>query len=543
MTASLARRSRFERFLELFTMVRAGEGRSVAWFFSFAFLILVAYYVLKTLREPLLLVDDSAEMKSYAYATIAALLIFIIPVYGWVFRRTRRSQLTRIVTAFFIINLGVFYGLGMAGYDVGFWYFVWVGIVGLMLPAQFWAYAADTYNIKSGQRLFPVIMAGATFGGLLGPLIAGALYERLGPWNLMLIVGAMLAATIPLVTVCRSAVPDASRALSRKKKHEPHFMGGLALVVRDHYLLLLAVLILLLNWVNTTGEYILAEFVVNYADQRIALDPGLSKGELIASFYSRFYFLVNACTVVLQVLLVARIFSWVGVRGALLVLPVLAMIGYGMIAFVPVFSLIQVAKIMENSADYSIMNTARHALYLPLPDDHKYEGKTAIETFFWRLGDLVQAGVVFVGLNYLGFGIEDFALLNLALGAVWLMVAIRLGRLYREEVDLRVGERPPIVARTLDDQHLPPGTAFEFSLPADAFVDPVPGEVMKISARGTSGKPLPHWLSFHDETLTFSGEVPETMHGITELRIKVRDFDGEKAETPLILRHGPDQHA
>ncbi len=524
-------------------MVRAGEGPSIAWFFFYAFLILVAYYILKTLREPLLLVDASAEMKSYAYATIAALLIVIIPVYGWVFRRTRRSQLTRLVTAFFIVNLGVLYILGVAGFDVGFSYFVWVGIVGLMLPAQFWGYAADTYNIKSGQRLFPVIMAGATFGGLLGPLIAGALYERLGPWNLMLVVGVLLAATIPLVTICRRAVPDGSRAVSKKKKHKPHFMGGLALVARDHYLLLLAILILLLNWVNTTGEYILAEFVVNYADQRIALDPTLTKGELIAGFYSRFYFYVNAFTVTLQVLLVARIFSWVGIRGALLVLPILAMLGYGLIAFVPIFSLIQVAKIVENSSDYSIMNTARHALYLPLPDDHKYEGKTAIETFFWRLGDLVQAGVVFVGLRYLDFGIEDFALLNLLLGAIWLLVAIRLGRLYRDEVDLHVGERPPIIARTLDDQDLPPGTEFEFSLPADAFVDPVPGEVMKISAKRTSGKPLPPWLNFDDETLTFSGKVPPKEHGTTELRIKARDFDGENATTPLILRHGPEKHA
>ncbi|MDJ0698551.1 MAG: Npt1/Npt2 family nucleotide transporter [Woeseiaceae bacterium] len=543
MTAPLARRTRFERFLELFTMVRAGEGRSVAWFFFYAFLILVAYYILKTLREPLLLVDASAEMKSYAYATIAALLIVIIPVYGWVFRRTRRSQLTRLVTAFFVMNLGVLYLLGIAGFDVGFSYFVWVGIVGLMLPAQFWGYAADTYNVKSGQRLFPVIMAGATLGGLLGPLIAGALYERMGPWNLLLVAGLLLAATLPLVSICRSVVPGGSRAVAKPKKHEPHFMGGLALVVRDHYLLLLAVLILLLNWVNTTGEYILAEFVVNYANQRIELDPGLSKGELIATFYSRFYFYVNAFTLALQVLLVARIFSWVGIRGALLVLPVLAMIGYGMIAFVPVFSLIQVAKIMENSADYSIMNTARHALYLPLPDDHKYEGKTAIETFFWRLGDLVQAGVVFVGLRYLGFGIEDFALLNLALGAIWLMVAIRLGRLYRDEADLHVGERPSIIARELDEQSLPPGTVFEFSLPEDAFVDPVPGEVMKISAKHASGTPLPRWLSFDHETLTFRGKVPDEKHGTTEIRIKARDFDGENAYTPLILRHGPAKHA
>lgn len=436
MTEPLARRTAFERFLKLFTVVRAGEGRSVSFFFTFAFLILVAYYVLKTLREPLLLADDSAEMKSYGYAVVAVLLIVIIPLYGVVFRRTRRAQLTRYVTLFFIMNLGVFYVLGRLGVGIGFSYFVWVGILGLMITAQFWAFAADTYSVRSGQRLFPVIMAGATLGGLLGPLIAGALYERIGPWNLMLVTGLMLVATVPLVALCRNSVPDTSRADTPEKRHEPHMLGGLALVFRDHYLFMLAMLILLLNWVNTTGEYILAEFVVRYAEQRIALDPGLSKGELIAAFYSRFYFAVNALTVLTQVLLVARLFRWVGVSGALLVLPVLAMLGYGLIAFVPVFSLIRLAKIVENGTDYSIMNTARHALYLPLPEDHKYEGKTAIETFFWRLGDLVQAGVVFVGLHYLDFRVEHFAMLNLVLGGVWLWVAIRLGRLYNREAGI-----------------------------------------------------------------------------------------------------------
>ena len=542
MTAHALRRTRFERFLGLFTTLRPGEGRSVAWFFSFAFLILVAYYILKTLREPLLLEDASAEMKSYAYATIAALLLFIIPLYGVVFRRTRRTQLTRLVTAFFMLNLAVFYLLGRAGMNIGFAYFVWVGIVALMLTAQFWAFAADTFNVKSGQRLFPVIMAGATLGGLLGPRITGALYDRVGPWNLMLIVGLLLAATLPMVNICRTAVPDGSRAVAAEQKHEPHFMGGLALVVRDHYLLLLAVLILLLNWVNTTGEYILAEYVIRYADQRIAADPGLSKGELIAVFYSRFYFSVNALTLIMQVLLVARIFSWVGVRGAIVVLPVLAMIAYGLIAFVPIFALIQIAKILENSTDYSIMNTARHALYLPLSEDQKYEGKAAIETFFWRLGDLIQAGVVFAGLHWFDFGIGDFALLNMLLAAIWLSIAIRVGRLYDGEVEERTGNQPPYVAYPPEDQHLPPGMEFRFDLPAGVFVDPDPGDVLNFSAKGEGGRPLPGWLRFDSETLTFSGTVPHEQRGTTTISIRAKDFSGATVFTQLYLRHGVEQH-
>ena len=64
------------------------------------------------------------------------------------------------------------------------------------------------------------------------------------------------------------------------------------------------------------------------------------------------------------------------------------------------------------------MNTTRHALFLPVDRDAKYEGKTAIDTFFWRVGDLIQAGVVFAGLHWLDWTAANFALLNLALALV-----------------------------------------------------------------------------------------------------------------------------
>ena len=434
-----ARGSALERLLAHFADLRREELASVVLFFLTAFLILVAYYILKTLREPLLLVEATAEMKSYAYATIALILLVAIPLYGGLFRRTSKRQLTRWLTAFFIFNLLVFYAIGLAGWDIGFAYYVWVGIVSLMLTAQFWGYAADTYNTASGQRLFPVIMLGATLGGVVGPVVAATLFEKLGPWNLMLIVGVLLAATLPLYGPARDAVPVASRhSPAAPEIPQAHLLGGLSMVMRDHYLFLLAGLIVLLNWVNTTGEYILAEVVIRYADAMISADPGLDKGELIARFYGGFYFTVNLCTVLIQLLVVARMFRWLGLGGSILVLPVIVLIGYGLIAFLPIFAVIRVFKIVENSTDYSLMNTARHALYLPLSASHKYEGKTAIETFFWRLGDLIQAGVVFAGLHWLAFGVEQFAMLNMALALIWMLVAMRLGKLYARQAKQQV---------------------------------------------------------------------------------------------------------
>jgi AAA family ATP:ADP antiporter len=410
--------------------LRPGEGRSVLLFFSYAFLLLVSYYMLKLLREPLLLEGGSAEQKCYAQAAIALVLMALVPAYGAAFRRLSPARLVRGVTAIFAATLVVFYALGRAGVEVGFAYYVWVGVLGVTLLAQFWAHAAHCFDVTSGQRLFPVVMAGSTLGALAGPPLVGAFYRSLGPWNLLLGAAVLLVATLPLVSAAQSAVPAASRRRHVEPTARPAG-NGFSLLLRDRYLALLAVLVVILNCVNTTGEYLLTQLVLRNAGALRASRPSMDEGDAIAEFYGDYYFAVNALTALLQVLAVGRVFRRLGVHGAILVLPVLALVGYGLIAFLPVFGLVRVLKIVENGVDYSIMNTARQALYLPLTAAQQFQGKTAIDAFFWRLGDVLQAGIVFAGLHWFAFESRDFALLNIALSAAWLGVAIALGRQFR----------------------------------------------------------------------------------------------------------------
>jgi len=429
-TAASARASIARRCVAWITTVHPGEGKRVLGFVSYAFLLLVCYYLLKTIREPLLLDRGSAELKSYAYAAIACVLLVVVPLYGALFRRSDTRQLTQRITVFCVAALALFYLLGTANVDIGFAYYVFVGVFSVTIIAQFWAHAAHSYDVESGQRLFPLIMAGAALGALAGPWLSGALFPLLGPWNLMLLAIAALVATLPVLGATCRRTPERSHAPPVARTPRGHALGGFALVLRDHHLLLLAALAVLLNCVNTTGEYILTQLVLDDASRQIAADPALEKGNLIAAFYGNYYFAVNALSLACQVLVVSRIFRRFGAANAILVLPMIALIGYGLVVFVPVFSIIRAVKIIENSVDYSIMNTARHALYLPLPTTHQYEGKTTIDTFFWRFGDVVQAGLIYAGLNWLGFDIAHFAVVNMLLTGIWLAVAVRIGKRY-----------------------------------------------------------------------------------------------------------------
>jgi len=190
---------------------------------------------------------------------------------------------------------------------------------------------------------------------------------------------------------------------------------------------------LLVNLVNTTGEYILGKTVVSLytAGHSAAAAGGLDEKKVIGEFYGNFFTLVNLISAAIQAFVVSRVLKRFGVRVALLVLPVVAMAGYVSMAFVPLLSFIRGAKIAENSVDYSLQNTTRNALYLPTSREAKYKAKQANDTFFVRLGDVLSAGVVFAGTTWLGFAPKHFALVNVGLIVMWLILAVAIGRRFK----------------------------------------------------------------------------------------------------------------
>jgi AAA family ATP:ADP antiporter len=208
--------------------------------------------------------------------------------------------------------------------------------------------------------------------------------------------------------------------------------GTFKLVFADRYLLLMALLMLVLNWVNTTGEYILGRTVASAAESAVATGTlqGLSVSDYIGQFYSEFFFVVNLAGLTLQLFVVGRLLKYLGVKAAVMFLPIIALTGYAILAFAPVLALVRAVKIAENATDYSIQNTVRNVLFLPTSRDQKYKAKQAIDSFFWRAGDVLSAVLVYLGTAVLAFAPTGFARVNLVLAAVWLLLAWAVGREY-----------------------------------------------------------------------------------------------------------------
>src|SRR5262245_7968997 len=126
-----------DRFLRMFTDVKPGEGISALLLSLNIFLILMAYYVLKPVRDALILGGGSAELKTYMSAAQVAVLAFVVPWYGRLVDRMDRRRLINTVTGFFVGCLIVFYMLGKAQVPLGIVFFLWIGIFNLMIVAQF----------------------------------------------------------------------------------------------------------------------------------------------------------------------------------------------------------------------------------------------------------------------------------------------------------------------------------------------------------------------------------------------------------------------
>jgi len=417
-----------DRLLRLFGDVQAGEGVTVLLMLSNIFLTLLCYSIIKVVREPLILLGGGAEVRSYSSAGQAVLLMLFVPFYSWFASRVDRRKLLIGVTLFFVVNIELF-ALAVAAHVplVGVAFFIWVGIFNNALTAQFWSYANDIYTKPAGDRLFPIIAIGMTAGAPLGSLVAGRLSAaRFAPEMILQVSAALLLLSLGLYLAVNTR--ETLRAPRTQEQGALAAGNGFALVLKSRYLRLIALLIVLLNVVNTTGEYLIAHLVELHAREAAAADSTFSPEAWIGAFAGSYQFWVNVVALLLQFFVTSRLVKYAGLRGALLALPLIALGGYSIVALGVSFAVVRWVKTAENATDYSIMNTARGLLWLPTTREEKYKGKQAVDTFFVRAGDLLQAGLVYVGTHLLLLSVRGFAVVNVLLTLAWLAVAFAILR-------------------------------------------------------------------------------------------------------------------
>lgn len=398
---------------------RSPEGVATLRFAIRLFLILLAYYLMKPVREELILDGGSAEIRSYALATQAVLLLVMVPIYGHIIKHLHGDKLFHIVTIFLAANIGVFYLLGSSGMDIGVPFFIWLGIFSVVQISQFWTMVSDYHCVEKGKRLTSYIAIGGSLGAMVGSMVAKGLYLELGAYGLMLMAIGMLVVAVIIPGTNVEMRKDVDENIDDESLK--HLLGGLKRVLDVPYLRWIAASVVLLNLINSTGEFVLADFVT-----------AEKSGKEIGEFYSTFYLYVNIATLVLQAFVVRPLYQVIGVGGALISLAVINLSMYISVLAFPVLAWFAIVKMADNSIDYSVANTTKQILFLPLDRFTRYEGMLAVNTFFTRFGDLIQGGLIFLIISVLALPTMVLVGTNIVLCLLWLFVTYNVSRRFKE---------------------------------------------------------------------------------------------------------------
>jgi AAA family ATP:ADP antiporter len=436
--------------LRLFADVHPREGATSLILVANIFLILLAFYLVKPVRDGWLAVTEigdltNLEIKAYSAFAQSIVLLGILPIYARLAARLSRRNL--------IVGVGIVFGLLLVAFWLsqpslllgrsqifGILFYLFVGIFSVILVAQFWAFTTDVYGAERGARLFPLIAIGAALGATVGSWLGRKLIllPAIDAFDMILVALVPLSASLALAVITdrRGAYGDPSQWTTDRWQQAaaPESHGPFRLIFKHRYLTATAAMMMVFTWVVTSGDNILfgivrsnlAEDLAPLAATPQAFERALQ--EATATFYGDLYFWVNLITLILQAFVVSRILSFGGMQALLYTTPFVSLVAYASMAFVPVLGLIKVLKVAENSSTLSIHNTARQMLWLPTTKEMLYQAKPTVDTLFVRLGDGLAALTILIGTRVFQLGIFGFVVFNMGLVLVWILLSRYLHR-------------------------------------------------------------------------------------------------------------------
>jgi AAA family ATP:ADP antiporter len=414
------------RFVEYAIDARSGEVAPALWSFGYFFCVLSSYYVLRPVRDEMG-VAGGVERLPWLFTGTFVAMVAAVPLFGALAARYPRRTLLPIVYAFFIACIVGLFALLRGGAALA-WapgaFFIWLSVFNLFAVSVFWSFMVDVWREEQAQRLFGFIAAGGSAGALCGPALTAVLAAHIGPVNLLPIAAALLAGALVCIARLRHSARPSRPADSRGAHDEAaiggNALGGLTRVLRSPYLLGICGFVGLATATGTFVYFQQAQIV-----RAAFADPGRR-----TAVFAMMDLAVNALTIGAQLFATGRLVTRFGLPRVLPTLPVLSLAGFGALAAAPAAAVLIAFQVLRRAAQYGISGPAREMLFTVLAREDKYKAKSVIDTVVHRGGDAVS-GWAFAGLTALGLQMRGVALVALPLSAVWIALAVYLGR--REE--------------------------------------------------------------------------------------------------------------
>lgn len=422
--------------------VQPGEGAAVAASFLLFFFVLGSYFAVRPVRETIATLlgrDRVADLWLYT----ALFSIAIVPLYGWLVARVRRSLLLPWIyglVAVILAVLGSYISVDESNLAVGTFFYVWISVLNLMLVSVFWSFLLEMFSSEQVRRLFGFIAAGGTLGALIGPLTTRLIVDSVGNAGVLYLgtagfVGAIVCQRV-LIGIWnrrRDAAAAAAGSAADPGAADRGLGGnpfaGISLVLKSPYLLGIAAFVTLLSAVNT--------FL--YFEQLRIVSETFTDTTRRTEVFANIDFVVQSLTILSQLFLTGRIASKLGVRALLTVVPIAMVAAFIVLAMFNVFGVIAAALILRRWGEYSFIRPGREMLFSTLDTETKYKAKNFIDVPVYRAADYVgaQAKTALDAVNATPAGA---ALVGAGLAAAWAFNGWLLGR--RHDRDQAAGAAP-----------------------------------------------------------------------------------------------------
>ena len=353
------------------------------------FLLFTGYFMLRPVRETMGVAGGVRNLQWLFTATFVATLI-AMPVFGWLASRVQRRRIQVWTYLFFAFNL-LGFALGLAAAPDNLWiargFYVWLSVFNLMSISLAWSVLADILSDEQAKRLFAIIAAGASLGGLLGPVLGTLLVGPIGHAGLLVLSAVMLIGSA-------AAGLDLQRWRDRhpltegevQARHRPlggNPFAGATAVFRSPYLLGIALFVILLATANTFLYFEQARLVAETFPDRTRQTQVFGVLDII----------VQTLALLTQFFFTGRIAQRLGVSTLLVAVPVVVAAGFLWLALSPVFAVLAVVMVVRRAGEYALVRPGREMLYTVIDPEQKYKAKNFIDTVVYRGGDAVSGWI------------------------------------------------------------------------------------------------------------------------------------------------------
>ncbi len=414
-----------------------GEHRKVLLTFLYFFLIITAYYVMKPVSRSLILGELGSRLVPYMDLVCAVLMGPFVTLFAHFVDRVPKPKL--VGTAFMAVAavVGLFWVLlsWPGPWTVGLFY-IWVAMFSVLVVTLFWLVANDLYHPREAKRLFGFIGSGGILGGIVGSSIAAVGAQLIGTHHLLLLsAGLLLVCWFLVERLWQFAPPHAADAVPSGAAHHDTFLSDVGaftkLVLRSRYLLLLIALVGINKLVATLVYYQFNPFI----------EQAFPEVNARTTFTGLYFGGLNAVSFLIQFFFTSWVLRRWGLRTALVLLPGGLLLGTTGLVLMPLFWLAAVTELYDGAMNYSLQQTTKEILYLPIDRSVRYKVKPFIDMVVFRFGKGTAAvvGILLLDLWHLPARVLGFVTVPLVV--VWLVVALWLRRGYVETIRMMLQAR------------------------------------------------------------------------------------------------------